>query len=537
MTTLNVESKIIVFIVMAFLSASMTACGGADDTAAAKPETTPTHNNTSNEPAEEEPTEEEPTEEEPTEEPIEEEPIEEEPTEDPTGSVAFEQPADGLSHTNGTIDVALNIEGQATAVELIVKDAADREEVLATWDGTSPSPTFLWDTSAYEEGLYTLVARFQLGGVQRWSFEERRVVVDRTAPRVIAESVADGEMNLKRDTALVYTFDEAIAPNSIVSGQVSLTAEDVGSVPTEPSLDSDLTLLEVDFDRDGLPLPARISIDLGGLTDLAGNAVQYQADYGLPAWLRAEVGTRLSRIHYLTTSAGEFVVGVQFERSAQEDRILIYKQLDDATWDLIHNEAAGEIADLSATTLGDEVFIAVLRDSADEGLLLKSAALYTLNTARRGGRFARVGESVVGPRQPGGAISIDTRTNNAGVDTTMIAAVNGGVLRVLTFNGDDLNGVSPSIIENSPSNVREEGLQTHIDVFGQPEVLYTRCSSDSEPCTRTSFERLHRDRFGEWHRRPGLATTPLNRDACDVLLDSSTFYDNTSKPFLFYTYR
>jgi len=167
--------------------------------------------------------------------------------------------------TNGNLGIALKVQGGAPdRVELYVGD---------TWLANLDEASYLWDTRAWSEGEHTLTARAVVG---KWAFTSpgRRVVVDRTPPRVVSTQPAAGDNNVAGDAPLSVVFSEPLASSALLSASLQVTVSGVGMETLKPrALSPDGKTLF--FPKPSLSLmpPRTVSALLtGSVEDVAGNS-------------------------------------------------------------------------------------------------------------------------------------------------------------------------------------------------------------------------------------------------------------------------
>jgi hypothetical protein len=178
------------------------------------------------------------------------------------GTVAITAPADNL-HTKGTITVQIVATGSPSSVDLLLDGVVITTETVIV--------PFAIDTTTLSEGTHMLTARGHFSGGDVTS-APIHVIVDRTAPTIVAQTPSIGATNVRVSAPITVTFSEPMLATSITSSAISLTAGG-SAVPFTHSLSADgktLTLTTTG-PTDG---PIGFSIAFGATaTDLAGNAL------------------------------------------------------------------------------------------------------------------------------------------------------------------------------------------------------------------------------------------------------------------------
>ncbi|GMU05142.1 Ig-like domain-containing protein [Corallococcus caeni] len=169
------------------------------------------------------------------------------------------------SITNGTLRIQVEVVGPAPdRVELLVDGAA--VEALE-------SPYALtWETWNFAEGAHVLVVR-ALRNDQVFLSAERNVVVDRTQPRQIAQTPANGASEVPVQTPIQVTFSESLNP-ATVSGQSVQLMTDTGTLEAEVLLSADGRSLSL-IPTSPLPVNERVRVVMANtVVDLAGNRLE-----------------------------------------------------------------------------------------------------------------------------------------------------------------------------------------------------------------------------------------------------------------------
>ena len=177
--------------------------------------------------------------------------------------VTITSPSSG-AFANGALKVEVAVaNGVAEKLELLASS------VLVTSLGSLR--TYNWDTTAVSEGSYELVARAIMDG-QVVTSEPRTVVVDRTAPAVVARAPQPGDGNVPFGAPFQVTFSEPMLSASMTDTGIQITDSIGVSLPKHLALSADGQTMSVILNGTP-PLPAPLAISLQGLTDLAGNAL------------------------------------------------------------------------------------------------------------------------------------------------------------------------------------------------------------------------------------------------------------------------
>ena len=169
------------------------------------------------------------------------------------------------SMTNGTLQIQVEVLGpEPDHVELVV-DGTVVEELEAPY-------AFSWEAWRFSEGAHVLVVR-ALRNEQVFLSSERTVLVDRTLPRLTAQTPAHGASEVPVQTPIEATFSEALNPATVNKETVQLMT-DSGSLAADVLLSADGRTLTL---RPASPLPvnARIRVVMANtIVDLAGNRLE-----------------------------------------------------------------------------------------------------------------------------------------------------------------------------------------------------------------------------------------------------------------------
>ncbi|MFY1826968.1 Ig-like domain-containing protein [Myxococcus fulvus] len=183
---------------------------------------------------------------------------------DVRGEVRLRTP-EATTYTKGVLDISLEVTGHPP----------DRVELL--WDGevlaVLESPyTYALDTTGVAEGEHRLGAQLVFGETVLEG-EERLVVVDRTAPRVVSRSPEPGAANVWVKDSFQAVFSEPMQASSVTSTSVRLMVENAETTRTV-LLSADRKTMTV-APAAPISAPASAAITLTSvLTDLAGNALE-----------------------------------------------------------------------------------------------------------------------------------------------------------------------------------------------------------------------------------------------------------------------
>ncbi|NTX52446.1 Ig-like domain-containing protein [Myxococcus sp. CA039A] len=198
-------------------------------------------------------------------------------------AVAWVSPSASHSAVNGTLEVAIAVEGgQPETVELMKGST-----VLTTW--TAPPYTYRWDTGSELEGEHSLTARATRAG-GTFTSVPRTVVVDRAAPQVATWMPTRGATQVSVRAAVQATFSEPLKASSVTTANVGLTGNGGVAIPVSLEVSADgrtLTLMPLS----PLPVSNTVSVGLGTtenpITDLAGNSLATSGAWAftVPYWL------------------------------------------------------------------------------------------------------------------------------------------------------------------------------------------------------------------------------------------------------------
>lgn len=96
---------------------------------------------------------------------------------------------------------------------------------------------------------------------------------DTTPPKIISTSPKAGETDVPVDVAPVVNFSEKMEPASISVNDVRLLGDGGAEFPITLALDTNGRQLTITPDRP-LPAGAKFSVEIGAITDLAGNPLE-----------------------------------------------------------------------------------------------------------------------------------------------------------------------------------------------------------------------------------------------------------------------
>ncbi len=179
----------------------------------------------------------------------------------------------GSLFTNGSIDFEISLRGAAADNVFVFADG----ELIAD---LRPPYQFSWDTSRFPEGVYEVKAKANRG-VRSVESNRMIITVDRTPPRILRRSPANGDIGVVTSQPIELAFSEAMDAKGL-EGFVTLTDVSTGLLG-DLNVRSSLTqtnVVTVDL-QDTRELPERITASIqDSLTDLAGNPL----DLSDPSW-------------------------------------------------------------------------------------------------------------------------------------------------------------------------------------------------------------------------------------------------------------
>ncbi|NTX37279.1 Ig-like domain-containing protein [Myxococcus sp. CA033] len=199
------------------------------------------------------------------------------------GEVRIRTP-EATAYTRGVLDLGLEVTGHRPDRVELLRDG----EVLAVLEAPY---TYAWDTAGETEGEHRLGGRVVFGETV-FTGEERVVVVDRTAPRVVSRAPEPGAQDVWVKSPIQAVFSEPVNASTVTSASVRLTVGGV-EVARTVSLSGDGKTMTV---VPGAPIlaPSAVAIALtSAVTDLAGNALDVPAgpwDWEHPAVLFEPAG-------------------------------------------------------------------------------------------------------------------------------------------------------------------------------------------------------------------------------------------------------
>ncbi len=183
------------------------------------------------------------------------------------------------THARGTVAVQVETsEPQPDKVELFAGEVRISE--------LSAPYSYSWDTTAFAEGTYSLVARVVKGDITATS-QRRQLTLDRTAPRVLSRTPAPDAPVVPSGETIRIEFSEGLRPDTLTDGSVFLHVNGTHITKTH-SLSADGTLLTV-VPASPIALASTVSVTLvSGIKDLAGNeleATPLSWKWQVPSWL------------------------------------------------------------------------------------------------------------------------------------------------------------------------------------------------------------------------------------------------------------
>lgn len=154
---------------------------------------------------------------------------------------------------------------------------------------------YAWDVRAVAEASYRITAS-ATKGMRTFTSAEVSVVVDRTAPSVMALSPMPGATGVSSTATISATFSEPVLPSSITAASAMLTA---GAAPVTYTsrLDAAGTTLTL-IPTGAYPRPAMLMVRLSAeITDRAGNALVPPGapwSWTVPDWFVSELPSLLT---------------------------------------------------------------------------------------------------------------------------------------------------------------------------------------------------------------------------------------------------
>lgn len=197
--------------------------------------------------------------------------------------VQWASPSQAKAYAKDSMQVQVWVEGGMAETIDLYKGT----ELLTRLAG--PAYQYTWDTSQEAEGEYTLTARARVGGTT-FNSAIRTIVVDHTAPTVVARTPAPGATSVSVRDSLQVRFDEALRATSVTDASVVLSTSGSPNIAKTLSLSADGKTLTISPSSPP-SLPADVSVALGTptapLTDLAGNTLAPSSTWSftVPAWL------------------------------------------------------------------------------------------------------------------------------------------------------------------------------------------------------------------------------------------------------------
>ncbi|WP_434386603.1 Ig-like domain-containing protein [Melittangium boletus] len=189
----------------------------------------------------------------------------------PPVQVEFLAPRE-MAVTRGDLGIALKVRGGVPdRMDLYVDEG---------WVTQLEAASYRWDTRDWPEGEHALTVRV-VSGEQVFTTTKRKVVVDRSPPRIVSRQPAAGAQSVRKGDLIVLEFSEPLAPSAVDT--LWLEAQASGDFPRTlraPRLSTDRKTLGFADVTDGR-VPYSLSVVVRGVVeDDAGN----QGTPGSEAW-------------------------------------------------------------------------------------------------------------------------------------------------------------------------------------------------------------------------------------------------------------
>ncbi len=176
-------------------------------------------------------------------------------------SVEFLAPQE-MAATRADLGIALNVRGGVPErMDLYVDEG---------WVTQLEAASYRWDTRDWPEGEHSLSVR--VSGAQGFTTPKRKVVVDRTPPRIVSRQPASGARSVRKGDPIVLEFSEPLEPSAVDT--LWLEAQAGGDFPRTlraPRLSEDRKTLSFADVTDGR-VPYSLSVVVRGVVaDGVGN--------------------------------------------------------------------------------------------------------------------------------------------------------------------------------------------------------------------------------------------------------------------------
>jgi hypothetical protein len=188
---------------------------------------------------------------------------------------------DGRIHASRNVPLVVDVTGGEPSVELSLVGGG-RLQVLGP-----PAYAFTWDTSTLVQGAHQVVATAR-GGGRTYSSLPLEIVVDRTAPQVIARSPQPGTAaaaSADWSSPITVQFSEAMDGSTLLAPGNVVTLAGTAALPATLATSADGTTLTIQLTAP--PPSPDVTVTLQrGITDLAGNSLAATSwKLVFPEWL------------------------------------------------------------------------------------------------------------------------------------------------------------------------------------------------------------------------------------------------------------
>ncbi|MEM9073076.1 MAG: Ig-like domain-containing protein [Myxococcota bacterium] len=228
-------------------------------------------------------------------------------------SVLRTAPSSDSFYTNSSVSFQFTVEPTVVdGVELLVDGAAFADLV--------PPYSYVLDTTSLSEGAHEVVAQAVASGASGSSIP-MTVIVDRTPPRVVAESPTRSSTGVWIPSGVSIQLSESVDPDTLNDAAVTISASSDASLPKALSFGLENDQIDIEFAD--IPAPTTLSVAVNAsITDLAGNPLTADVwSYPIDLWTQiagpAEVPTpaRAEQPRRLAVSSDAGLVCVTWART------------------------------------------------------------------------------------------------------------------------------------------------------------------------------------------------------------------------------
>jgi hypothetical protein len=236
------------------------------------------------------------------------------PTNPSALTVAITSPLSATVYTRGSVTLQVVVSGNPDTVQLLRNGSS--------LVNLTPPYQYVWDTTAEDEGTYTITAR-AIRGTEHLDSDPRMIVVDRTPPRAIAFIPAPESPSVWQRAPISVRFSEPLLRSSVTVDSIRITDMNDDVVGTSAALDTEGTTLTIASAPPVVVPNLLTGTLLAGMTDRAGNPlIVSEWTWTLPDWVplgapfaAAEGGSAFLPTIRLDSSEQPVVAWMEFDAS------------------------------------------------------------------------------------------------------------------------------------------------------------------------------------------------------------------------------